>query len=257
MIDIPADWPAWSRFALAVGVALVAFPVAGFAANAIRKGARKSAGLRHADITLITFAAEAARIGLLVGALTMVLAIAGVEPTSVAAVLGAATLAIGLALQQTLANVAAGVLILLFRPFEVGEFVDVAGRQGSVRTLGLFTTELTTIQGLKLVVPNGQIFTQPITNHTRNPARRVDIDVTLAWGSDAAEACRLALAVVRADPRVAASPAAEALVIKLHDKGPLVSIRAWTTPGDAARLGFDLAAGVHAAWREAGIHGAP
>ena len=110
------------RFAVAVGVAALAFPTAAWLAQRMRSAARKRLGMEGVDATVGVFAAEAARLAVLIGALVLVLTVAGVEPTSVAAVLGAATLAVGLALQTTLANVAAGLLIIVFRLYRVNDF---------------------------------------------------------------------------------------------------------------------------------------
>lgn len=244
------------RLTLAALVAAVAFPSASYVAGLVRKGARRTASMKAVDTTLATFIAEVARIGLLVAAATLVLTLAGVEPTSVATVLGAATLAVGLALQQTLANVAAGVLILLFRPFQVGEFVEIAGRQGIVRAVGLFTTEVSTLQGVKVVVPNGQTFSQPITNYSRNPTRRADLDLTLEWDTDTALAVAAVTAAVATLPQVASDPPASILVSKLTDLGPILSVRAWTATASVVELAPALAVAVHHALREAGISAA-
>lgn len=256
MIPLTADWPLLARVGIAVLVALIAFPAAGLAASAVRNAARKSSKLKVVDRTVVTFGAELVRVGFLVAALVLVLTLAGVETTSVAAVLGAATLAIGLALQATLANVAAGVLIFVFAPYRVGEFVEIAGKQGLVKLLSLFTTELESAQGLSIILANAQVMTQPVTNFTRNPNRRIDVDVTLDWESDTENALRLALEAVAGDPRLSNTQSSIAIIKSLTDKGPILSVRLWTHPNVSAELGFDAAAKIHDALRRAGIKGA-
>lgn len=256
MIPLTADWPFLARIGIAFVVALIAFPAAGLAARMVRNAARKSAKLEVVDSTVVTFGAELARVGFLIAALILVLTLAGVEPTSVAAVLGAATLAIGLALQATLANVAAGVLIFIFAPYRVGEFVEIAGKQGQVKLLSLFTTELEGVQGLSIVLANAQVMTQPVTNFTRNSARRVDVDVTLEWDSDTNIAISVARGAIEGDARLNPTQAPVALIKTLSEKGPVLSVRMWTTPQNSAELGFDAAAKIHEALRKAGIKGA-
>jgi small conductance mechanosensitive channel len=253
MITLTADWPIFARVGVALLVALVAFPIAGFAANAVRKAASKSAKLEVIDKTVVSFGAELVRVGFLIAALILVLILAGVESTSVAAVLGAATLAVGLALQATLANVAAGVLIFIFRPFRVGEYVEVASKQGVVKLLSLFTTELETINGLSVVLANAQIMAQPMTNYTRNPNRRVDVDITLDWDTNTDTAIAIALAAIQNDPRLSPSQAPIGLIKSISDKGPVLSVRLWTKTSDSAELGFSASRAIHRALQEAGV----
>jgi small conductance mechanosensitive channel len=256
MIALTADWPFFARLGLAFIVALIAFPAASLAAKAVRSAARKSAKVAVIDTTLVTFGAELARVGFLICALVLVLSLAGVQSTSLAAVLGAATLAIGLALQATLANVAAGVLIFIFSPYRVGEFVEIVGKQGTVKLLSLFTTELESATGISFVLANAQVMTQPLTNFTRNGHARVDVDVILDWASDTDLACRVSLAAIGDDPRLINKSAPVAIIKSLTEKGPALSVRMWTMPSNSAELGFESAGKIHAALRDAGITGA-
>jgi small conductance mechanosensitive channel len=253
MISLMAEWPIIARVGVAFLVALVAFPAAALAASAVRRLARKGTRIDALDPTVVVFGGELVRVLILIGALVLVLSLAGVEPTSLAAVLGAATLAVGLAMQATLANVAAGVLIFVFAPYRVGEFVEIVGKQGTVKLLSLFTTELESLTGLSYVVANAQVMTQPITNFTRNPNRRVDVDVTLHWSSDTDLALKVALAAVKNDKRV---HDAKAIIRSLGDKGPVLSVRLTTITSESAELGFWAAQHVHAALRDAGVRAA-
>jgi small conductance mechanosensitive channel len=252
MMALMADWPVFARIGVACLVALVAFPAAALAAHGVRRLARKGTKLSSLDPTVIVFGGELARVVFLIAALVLVLSLAGVEPTSLAAVLGAATLAVGLALQATLANVAAGVLIFIFAPYRVGEFVEIVGKQGNVKLLSLFTTELESLNG-SFVVANAQVMTQPITNFTRNPIRRVDVDVTLHWSSDTSLALQVAGDAVRHDDRV---HRVQTVIRALNDKGPILSVRLSTATSDSADIGFWAAQRVHAALRDANIRAA-
>jgi small conductance mechanosensitive channel len=255
MIELPAEWPSFVRVGLAFGVALVAFPLAGLAARGVRSAAQKTARVNAVDTTIITFGAELARIGFLIGALILVLTLAGVQSSSVAAVLGAATLAIGLALQATLSNVAAGVLIFIFAPYRVGESVEIMDRQGRVKLLSLFTTELESAQGCSIVLSNARIMLQPITNFTRNGKRRVDLDIILNWETDTTVAVKVAADTFSTLKKVTKAPVPTAVISALTDKGPVLSVRIWTTPQDSLELGFEAAGKLHAALRDAGIKG--
>jgi small conductance mechanosensitive channel len=253
MISLTADWPLIARLGVAFAVALVAFPAAGLAARVVRKAARKGSRLEAIDPTVATFGAELVRVLFLICALVLVLSLAGVQSTSLAAVLGAATLAIGLAMQATLANVAAGVLIFIFAPYRVGEFVEIAGKQGQVKLLSLFTTELESPTGLGFVLANAQVMMQPITNFTRNSVRRVDVDVTLHWTTDTDLAVKLARDAVLGDVRYLQGREPVALIKGISDKGPQLSVRMWTTPQDSDGVAMDATAKIHAALRNGGM----
>ncbi len=138
----------------------------------------------------------------------------GVETSSLIAVFGAAGLAVGLALQGTLTNVAAGVMLLVLRPFQLGDSILVQGHSGTVQRIGLFATELTTTENLYVSLPNASVWGAPIVNYSRNPTRRIDVVVNLDYASDLDQAILIATAALRSDPRVHAEPA------------PVVAVRA-------------------------------
>ncbi|MEK9942780.1 MAG: mechanosensitive ion channel domain-containing protein, partial [Gammaproteobacteria bacterium] len=134
--------------------------------------------------------------------LVAVLARLGIQTTSIIAVLGAAGLAIGLALQGTLQNIAAGIMLLILRPFKVGDYIDAGGTAGTVDEIGLFTTDMTTFDGIYLSVPNSALWNTSILNYTRLPTRRLDIPVGIAYEDDVEKAMALLLEKLRADSRV-------------------------------------------------------
>ena len=159
-----------------------------FAASLVAKWAAKLVGVSCAkaglDSTLQRFVSKLTRWVIMLLAVVMCLGAFGVETTSFAAVIGAAGLAIGLAFQGTLANLAAGVMLLIFRPFKVGDFVDIGGRRGSVDAIDIFFTTLDTPDNRRLILPNSQVFGAAIENVTYHDVRRVDIVVGTDYGAD-------------------------------------------------------------------------
>ncbi len=171
----------WGVRVVGVVIALfVAWAVAGWAGRSLRKTLEQ----RNFDLTLTRFFSQMLRYAILVGAVLGCLGVFGIETASFAAVIAAAGLAVGLALQGTLGNFASGMMLLVFRPFKVGDFVRVADETGHVESIDLFTTELKTLDGRRLVVPNGQAFGNVIENFTHHPQRRVSIEVGTAYDAD-------------------------------------------------------------------------
>ncbi|MEM9188899.1 MAG: mechanosensitive ion channel domain-containing protein [Myxococcota bacterium] len=166
--------------ALALLLLLVARFVAGWASALIRRGLEA----RKFDTTLTRFFASAVRIGIMLMSVLAILGMFGVETTSFAAVIGALGLAIGLAFQGTLGNFAAGVMLLVFRPFKVGDAIVVDGEVGTVNQIDLFTTGIATLDNKLVMVPNGNVFGNKITNITHYETRRVDIDVGVDYSAD-------------------------------------------------------------------------
>jgi small conductance mechanosensitive channel len=164
----------------------------------------------------------------------------GVQTTSIIAVLGAAGLAIGLALQGTLANVAAGVMLLILRPFNVGDYVDAGGDAGTVVEIGLFNTELKTIDGLCRLIPNSKIWTNTITNFTRNPSRRADVPVGISYGDDINAAENVLMDLMTGDDRILVDPAPQVMVTALADSAVILNMRCWTKVDDYWPTVFNL-----------------
>jgi small conductance mechanosensitive channel len=164
----------------------------------------------------------------------------GVHTTSIIAVLGAAGLAIGLALQGTLANVAAGVMLLILRPFSVGDYIDAGGDAGTVVEVGLFNTELRTFDGLCRMVPNSKIWTNTITNYNRNPSRRVDVPIGISYSDDIVGAQKVLMDLMKGDQRILGDPAPEVMVTELADSAVVLNMRCWTKGGDYWATLFDL-----------------
>jgi len=205
------------------------------------------------DMTLQSFVGSSARTVVIVIGLIAVLRRLGVETTSIVAVLGAGSLAVGLALQGALSNVAAGVMILILRPYRVGDTVTIAGRTGQVRKLDLFSTELIDGEGLKIIAPNGKSFGDVIVNFTDIPSRRVELNFGIDYGDDVGKAIDLALACARADKRVLKDPAPWAKLTQLAASSMILTLRVWTTPGDQGETQVDLMRAIKTAFDAGGI----
>ncbi len=193
-----------------------------------------------ADETLIGFLSNLARYVVLIATVLAVLSQFGIETTSLIAVLGAASLAIGLALQGTLSNVAAGVMLLFFRPFKAGDFVETAGISGSVKSITLFVTELATPDNVQILVPNSQVWGSIVKNYSYHATRRVDLVLGIDYADDIEKAQSVVQQVLKEDPRVLADPAPMAVVGNLGESSVDLTIRAWCQAGDYWPLKFDL-----------------
>ena len=191
------------------------------------------------DKTLAPILAALVRYAILTLTVVVTLGNFGVETTSIIAVLGAAGLAIGLALQGTLSNVAAGLMLLFLRPFKVGDWVEAAGVSGSVREIGLFTTIIDTFDNVYISLPNSAIWTSNIINHARYGTRRLDLDIGVSYESDLniVEAAMMGLAE---DPRVLADPAPRFLVVGYGDSAINVRLRAYAEYDHFFDLYWDL-----------------
>jgi len=182
-----------------------------------------------------------------------VLGIFGIEATSLVAMMGAATLAIGLALQGTLSDLAAGFMLILFRPYKLGQYVDIAGTKGTVKDLNLFVTELVTPDNVQIIVPNGQAWGAVITNYSAHDTRRVDYLFGIDYGDNAGDAMKIILDLAAADPRVLDDPEPWAKVTNLGDSSVDIGVRLWCAADDYWDLKFDMTKTVKEAFDAKGI----
>lgn len=194
---------------------------------------------RGGDRALTSFVSSLANIGLKVMLLISVASMIGVETTSFIAALGAAGLAIGLALQGSLANFAGGVLILLFRPFRIGDWIEAQGVAGSVDNIQIFHTVLKTGDNKTVIVPNGSLSNGNIVNYSREGRRRVDINLGIDYGSDIKQA-RAVLLAIAADARVLQDPAPVVWVTGLGDSAVNLSLRVWVSTADYWPVTFEF-----------------
>jgi len=206
------------------------------------------------DLTLNKFFASMARYLVLIVTIMAVLNQFGIETTSLVAVVGAAGLAIGLALQGTLSNVAAGVMLLIFRPFKVGDFVEAAGHAGSVKELNLFVTEMATGDNIRIIVPNGKIWGDSIRNFSSNPTRRVDLVMGIGYDDDIDKAMEVMHEVIAEDDRVLKDPEPFIAVSELADSSVNFVVRAWVNSGDYWPVKFGLTRAIKLRFDEKGIN---
>ncbi len=221
------------EYGVAIVGALFLLTIGWMVAGWVRRGVRHALDkIPRMDETLKPFLAKLVWYVIMIFVVVAVLNQFGVQTTSVIAVMGAAGLAIGLALQGTLANVASGVMLLFLRPFNVGDYVDAGGIGGTVVEIGLFNTEIKTNIGLCLIVPNSRVWSSPITNYSRNPTRRFDLPVGIGYDDDVDGALALLMGLLDGDARVLRDPEPLAVVKELGDSAVILNLRGWTKSTD-------------------------
>jgi small conductance mechanosensitive channel len=196
--------------------------------------------LAHTDGTVAGFLSSLARYTVLIVAAIITMPLIGIQATSLIAVLGAASLAIGLALQGTLSNLATGVMLLLFRPFRAGDTIEVAGKGGTVKELNLFMTELASTDNVQVLIPNGQIWGAALTNFSAYPTRRVSAVFAVSLCEDLDRILAGISAFLKKDTRVLDEPAPSVNTSNLTDKIVELSVHAWCGTGDAEAVRADL-----------------
>jgi small conductance mechanosensitive channel len=164
----------------------------------------------------------------------------GVDTTSLIALIGAAGLAIGLALQGTLQNLASGVMLIIFRPFSDGDFVEAAGVSGVVEAIGIFTTTMRTGDNREIIVPNGEIFGGTITNYSKRATRRVDMVFGIGYDDDIKKAKEILNRILDEDDRILKDPAPLVAVAELADSSVNFNVRPWCATGDYWGVYFDV-----------------
>jgi small conductance mechanosensitive channel len=220
----------------AVVILLLGRMAAGWARRLTRKGLERG----NVDVTLVPFVAKLVYYGVLAVVVIAALNRLGVATTSVVAIFGAAGLAVGLALQGTLANFASGVMLLVFRPINIGNFVDVGGTAGTVMEIGIFATTLKSPDNIKITVPNSQIYGTTITNYNGYETRRVDMVMGISYDDNIQTALDTIERIVNADERVLADPAPQIAVSNLGDSSVDIVVRPWCNAADYWALRFDL-----------------
>jgi len=234
----------------AVVLLVAGYVVAGLAERSIYAGLGRFRGF---DETLRKFFSKVARYALLVLVGVTVLAQFGVQTASIIAALGAIGLAIGLALQGTLQNIAAGIMLLALRPFRVGETIDAGNVSGTIQEIGLFATELKTGDGLYVLAPNSQLWNTPVTNYSRNSQRANNFAIRISYDDDVDEALAIMRDIVTKDERVLTEPAPAAYVEQLGESAIQLTIRYWTTTASWWQAQLDFRKAVKRAFDERGI----
>jgi small conductance mechanosensitive channel len=233
----------------AILILIVGRIVAIIVKRSIKRGCKKA----NIDPALAGFLANLGGIGLFVFAVLAALAKFGVETASFIAVLGAAGFAVGFALQGSLSNFAAGVMVLLFRPFKIGDFVNIGGEAGTVKEIGLFTTTIASPDNVKIIVPNGAAFGSTIKNFAGYETRRVDLVIGIGYDSPIDKARDLMQGLIEADTRVLKDPAYQIAVSELADSSVNFVVRAWVNAPDYWAVNFDLTEKIKKTFDQNGI----
>ena len=223
--------------------------VIGILVRALRKLMQKN----DVDATLTSFVSNLVRMTLLVFVIIAAITKLGVPSAQFVAVVGAAGLAVGLALQGSLSNFAAGVLIVLFRPYKVGDYVEAAGISGSIEQVQILTTILKTPDNKQIIVPNGQIMDSIITNYSANDRRRVDLVVGVSYEDDLDKVRKTLEELVAADERILDDPAVTIAVSELADSSVNFIVRPWVKTADYWGVHFDLTEAIKKRFDQEGI----
>lgn len=241
------------EYGVNIAAALVTLLIGYLAANLISNGVERVMKARNLDATVTHFVGSVLKYALLVFVVIAALGRVGVQTASFVAIIGAAGLAIGLALQGSLSNFAAGFLLIIFRPIKAGEFIEVAGTSGSVQSVQLFTTTLTSPDNKMVVVPNSAILNGNIVNYSRMDTRRVDMTFGIGYGSDLRKAKQLLERLVSEEPRILKDQAATIAVAALADSSVNIVVRPWVKTADYWGVWFDFHEKVKLAFDAEGI----
>jgi len=220
----------------AIAILIIGRMVAGW----LRGMIRKTMTSRGVDAALVGFVSSIVYAIVMIFVILAALSKFGVQTASFVAILGAAGFAVGFALQGSLSNFASGVMLLLFRPFKVGDFIDAAGVAGTVKDIKLFTTIIATGDNVQILVPNGQIYGGTIKNFSANDTRRVDLVIGIGYDSPIDKSMELLLGLMKADSRIHDEPAPMVAVSELADSSVNFVVRAWVDKGDYWGVKFDL-----------------
>jgi small conductance mechanosensitive channel len=233
----------------AIAIIIVGMIVARIVSNAVNR----LMVARHIDTTVADFLSALVRYGIIAFTLIAALGRVGVQTASVIAVLGAAGLAIGLALQGSLSNLAAGVLLVTFRPFRSGEYVDLGGVAGTVLQVQIFSTTMRTVDGRIVVIPNGKIIAGNIVNFSREPVRRNEFIIGVAYDSDIDQVKNILMEIIQADDRILKD---REMTVRLNELGPSsinFVVRVWSKSGDLQNVYWDVLELIKRRFDEQGI----
>ena len=240
-------------FAIALVTAIAIFYVGRIAVRLITRGLRKLMNAKEVDQTLVSFISNLVNMVLMVIVAIAAIGALGIQTTSFIAILGAAGLAVGLALQGSLSNFASGVLIIIFRPYKVGDWVEAAGISGAVQEVQILTTVLKTGDNKQVIVPNSQIMSSVITNYSANDTRRVDLVAGVSYSDDLDKVRSVLEEVVAAEERVLADPAVTIAVSELADSSVNFVVRPWVKTSDYWGVYFALTEAIKKRFDEEGI----
>jgi small conductance mechanosensitive channel len=238
-----------SRISLAVATLLVGLWLTGWLARRMDEHMKRL----DVEVTLRRFLKSVTSLVLKVLVLITVASMLGVATTSFIAVLGAAGLAIGLALRDSLSNFAGGVLMIIFKPYKVGDFVEMQGQSGTVQAIQILNTVLLTADNKTVFIPNGPIINGNVTNHTNEHKRRVEVNLGIGYGSDIDVARKTLLAIVNADQRILSEPAPDVVVAELGESAVVLRVRAWVITPDYWSVFFAIQEEAKKSFEVAGV----
>jgi small conductance mechanosensitive channel len=236
-----------------VATALAIFLIGKFLIKILVRGISKVMQKQGVDKTLQTFICNLVRISLMVVVVIAAIGAIGIQTTSFIAIFGAAGLAVGLALQGSLSNFASGVLIILFRPYRVGDFIEAAGIAGSVEQVQILTTVLKTGDNKQIIVPNSQIMDSIITNYSANDTRRIDMVVGVSYDDDLDKVRKTLEELLAADERVLSEPAPLIAVSALADSSVNFVVRPWVKSADYSGVMFEMTEAIKKRFDKEGI----
>jgi small conductance mechanosensitive channel len=240
-------------YGLKILAALVIFFVGKWLAGVLTNLIGKAMSKARVEPTLVSFVKNVCYVGLIVFVAIAALSALGVQTAQFIAVVGAAGLAVGLALQGSLSNFASGVLLIMFQPFKVGDFVELAGVKGTVQAIHIFNTVLNTMDNIRVTIPNAQVTGGSILNYTINGSRRVDLVFGVSYGDDINKAKEVIEGVLATDKRVLKDPAPTVAVLALADSSVNFVCRPWVKPADYWDVYFDVTAEVKLALERNGL----
>ena len=235
---------------LAFGILFVAMWMSGWVRRKLVNVATRNPQL---DLTLFTFFANVIRYTILATAAVFILNRFGIQTTSIVAIIGAAGLAIGLAMQGALSNIAAGVMLVIFRPFKIGDFVEVDGLMGTVKDISIIATELATLENVQVIIPNSNVFASPITNYSAYNTRRAEWVFGVGYGADLKKAEAIIRDTILSDPRAHSDPEPFIQVNNLGDFSVDFLVRVWCDRAEFFQFQADMKRRVKEAFDAGGI----
>lgn len=236
-----------------IGIAIAIFLVGKLLARLIANIVKKALLRARTDEMLVNFLGSITYTVLIIAVLLAAVDSLGVNVTSLMAILGAAGLAVGLALKDSLSNFAAGVMIIIFRPFKIGDFITAGGCSGVVDEISLFVTLLHTGDNQRIIVPNSAILGSNIINTSSLPTRRVDLVIGIGYDDNIGQARDIITSILEADERILADPAPAIAVAELGDSSVNLNVRPWVNSADYWPVRADLLEGIKVKFDEAGI----
>ncbi len=242
-----------ATYGLSILGAIVIFLVGRWVAKLLSRVAASAMTKAKMDPTLVHFIKDLAYVAMLMFVILAALAKMGIQTASFIAVLGAAGLAVGLALQGSLSNFASGVLMLIFKPMHVGDFVEAGGAKGTVKEIGIFTTVLSSPDNVRIIVPNSHVMGANISNYTVNGTRRVDMIIGVSYEDDLKKAKQVIEGVLSKDERILPEPAPVVAVSALADSSVNFVVRPWVKSTDYWATYFDLTANIKLALEDNGL----